>query len=339
MTTTVITFYNNIGGVSKTTTLYNLAAYLSKHDKKTLIVDCDPRSSVTGLFFASYPQLKNTIDPLPGTSIYDVLKPRFDGSEKFVDTSNVILEKSKEYNNLYILRGDLDFYMAEGFFARAWINAVTANAYAKNTYVALNLLIRELGNKRNFDYVLCDVGACPSYTTRLVLLSCDKYFIPLKPDRFNSDSVRLLTNSIGRWISRHHDVIKNVEDAYLYDFPQETNLLGGVLQFLGPRISNLESQWINMMRKNFKPLIQSVPVASSLKMSDPFVTKIKNVDLMASIAQKYGVAIFDINEKQFYDAEEGSGSERYYVSYGWDFWKQRAKEYEKSIGILMDALQ
>ena len=44
----VITFFNNKGGVGKTTTIVNLASYLSiAKEKKILLVDLDPQSNAT----------------------------------------------------------------------------------------------------------------------------------------------------------------------------------------------------------------------------------------------------------------------------------------------------
>lgn len=44
----VITFFNNKGGVGKTTTIVNLASYLSiSKEKKILLVDLDPQSNAT----------------------------------------------------------------------------------------------------------------------------------------------------------------------------------------------------------------------------------------------------------------------------------------------------
>ena len=44
----VVTFFNNKGGVGKTTTIINLASYLSIYrEKKVLVVDLDPQSNST----------------------------------------------------------------------------------------------------------------------------------------------------------------------------------------------------------------------------------------------------------------------------------------------------
>lgn len=45
-----IAFFNNKGGVGKTTLACNFASWLSrKHDKKVIVIDCDPQANATQL--------------------------------------------------------------------------------------------------------------------------------------------------------------------------------------------------------------------------------------------------------------------------------------------------
>ena len=48
-----ICFFNHKGGVSKTTTTYNIGWALSKLGKKVLMVDLDPQCNLTGLVLSS----------------------------------------------------------------------------------------------------------------------------------------------------------------------------------------------------------------------------------------------------------------------------------------------
>ena len=44
-----ISLFNHKGGVSKTTTTFNLGWMLARKDKKVIIVDCDPQCNLTGM--------------------------------------------------------------------------------------------------------------------------------------------------------------------------------------------------------------------------------------------------------------------------------------------------
>ena len=44
-----IALFNHKGGVSKTTTTFNLGWMLAKKGKKVIIVDCDPQCNLTGM--------------------------------------------------------------------------------------------------------------------------------------------------------------------------------------------------------------------------------------------------------------------------------------------------
>jgi chromosome partitioning protein len=177
------TFYNHKGGVSKTTTTFNLAVYLAlRMKRKVLLVDADPQSNLTESFFV--PPLDEDAQPLPGTSIYEALKPRFEGAAARIDGSSIKLPAHEHYKNLYILRGDWNFSLAERYFSNALALAITESVHEKHTYVAFYNLIQDLIALHQFDHVLIDLGPASGAITNLALLSCDGYFIPVTPDRF-----------------------------------------------------------------------------------------------------------------------------------------------------------
>jgi chromosome partitioning protein len=228
--TKVISLYNNKGGVAKTTTIFNLAVYLSKvSQKKVLLVDCDPQCNCTELFFSSSETFNDPDLQLPGTSIYEALKPRFDGDAARVDAKKIQLTASSIYKNLFLLRGDINFSRAEQNFSVAIAQAVTEAVHEKNTYAALTRLFRDLAELHKFDYILCDVGPSAGSITRLVILSCDGIFIPTAPDRFSYQAVLGMGSIIGDWLSRHEAVVSSFEPFGLQAFFPKTKFYGAIV--------------------------------------------------------------------------------------------------------------
>lgn len=310
----LLTMYNNKGGVSKTTTLFNLAAFLSRKNKKVLIVDCDPQCNVTELFLASHPEFDNPNIDLPGTSIFQSLKPRFEGMTAKVNVEEIELINSRIYNNLYLLRGDIQFSRADNYFSNSWNNAVTDDMHEKNTYVSLHRLFHGLGNLYEFDYILCDVGPSTSHTVRLVFLACDGYFIPAIPDRFNNQAIQVLSYLIPEWIERDQLIARTFPPFGIEIHRSKPRLMGLIFQSFHPRGKDLSANeqindmWESSIKKSFKNFFhRNIPSLDNLRTKNPVIADIPNLGILPLISQTFGIAIFDIRRSHL---ERISDSER-----------------------------
>ncbi|OPX82797.1 MAG: Nitrogenase iron protein [Methanosaeta sp. PtaB.Bin087] len=338
----IITLYNNKGGVSKTTTLFNLAVYLSQNHKKILIADCDPQCNVTELFFASSEIADDPDKDLPGTSIYQALKPRFHGEIRQINPETVELVASELYPGLYLLRGDPEFTMAETYFANAWKQAITEDMHEKNTYVALYRFLHALANKHSFDYILCDVGPSTGAITRMVVLTCDGYFLPLTPDRFSNQAIEVLGKVLSEWFKRHAEISKTFEPYGLESFPGRPILLGAIIQdfkiYSAGKIKASYEKWQIELKKSLKTKLlaqESFPVREDLNQDDPFVAAIRDVGPLAPVAQKFGCAIFDVRKDQSaWAARDGKS----YYGVVWQNWEIRKSEYRDEIKKMSEVL-
>ena len=344
--TKIISLYNNKGGVAKTTTIFNLAVYLAKiESKKVLLVDCDPQCNCTELFFCSTESYDDPDAPLPGTTIYEALKPRFDGNAARIDANKIELAASPIYENLFLLRGDINFSRAEQNFSVAIAQAITEAVHEKNTYAVLTRMFRDLASLHGFDYILCDVGPSAGSITRMVILACDGVFIPTAPDRFSFQAVQGMGAIISDWLSRHEAVVASLEPFGLEAYFPVTEFYGAILNnYKIHRAGQKKAsylKWEGRVRDALiamltNPALKRLKPSSPQLLSQPFVASIRDVGPMAPVAQLVGKAIFDINQK---DTELASSDGDYYRGAVWGEWVKRMDEYSAEIAKLAAILK
>jgi cellulose biosynthesis protein BcsQ len=338
----IFTMYNNKGGVSKTTTLFNLGVYLAQNRFRVLFVDCDPQCNLTELFFASSPELQEPEKELPGTSIYKALLPRFKGETGRVDPSSVILNESTIYDKLFLFRGDIEFSLAEIYLGTAWNQAVTENIHEKNTYVAFYRLLQDLLKEKGFDYILCDIGPSTGAISRTVVLSCDGIFVPLFPDRFCYQAVRLLGKIIHEWMSRHKEISKNLVPFGIETFPGTPLFYGAVIQnFKIHSAAKAKQSYVKWQDKISEAIKESLVCdkgldkTKDLNLANPYLATIRDVGPLAPTAQMFGRAIFDVQQEH---TKEASTTGQMYYGTVWQPWEDRMKEYKEEIQKIAEAM-
>lgn len=153
MTCKIITLYNHKGGVSKTTTTFNLAHLLSENGSRVLVVDADPQCNLTELLLAKLieetdakQEDQNIEIELPGTSLLQLMQPRISGDRADVDIADV---KTVVVNNyMELLRGDVSLSEIEEALAEAHIQRFSNKTHEKKTYVALSAFLRKFGDEK-----------------------------------------------------------------------------------------------------------------------------------------------------------------------------------------------
>ena len=210
--TKIITLYNHKGGVSKTTTTFNLAHALAEAGEKVLLVDADPQCNLTELCLArQIEELDASEDDteLPGTTILQALGPRLDGERADVDVDAIVLVQPDKDISLHLLRGDIALNEAEDKLSYAHSQRLTSDMHQKRNYVAIHDMLRRLGSRHSFGYILVDVGPSAGALTRSCFLACDRFLVPVAPDRFNLQAIGSLSNILAKWIGEHLSVVSD----------------------------------------------------------------------------------------------------------------------------------
>lgn len=215
----IITLYNHKGGVSKTTTTFNLATYLADSGKKVLMVDADPQCNLTEIALAptiaaldvkASKMTTAKIPDLPGSSVLDALNQRIRGDAAFIDLAKVKTHKLSD--NLYLLRGSVDLSTVEDDLAEAHVQRMSMRTNLMRTYVAIGDFLTRLAEKEQYDYIFIDVGPSSGALTRAFFLVCDAFFIPVAPDRFNVQAIGTLSKILDRWMNEHALIVDQYQE-------------------------------------------------------------------------------------------------------------------------------
>jgi cellulose biosynthesis protein BcsQ len=341
-----ITFYNNKGGVSKTTSLFNVAVYLAHIKKrKVLLIDADSQCNLTELFFAPNDDFYS--DPsysLPGDSLLDIFRARLDGAAAKIDVTEIKVATSNIYKSLDIIRGDIEFSaQAEPYFGSAINQAITTNVNEKNTYVSFRRLVQDLFQLRGYDYIFIDLGPSSGAITRLVFLASHYFFVPVTPDRFCYLGVTTLPKLIESWIEHDQIVLKTLRPYGIEDDFSSPVFLGAInqnFQIHRSQIKESYQKWVRKIRTEIKTgLLNSkvIRIAKHFKSdSDPFICSIENIGQLAPVSQMLGKAVFDLRQE---DTALASSSGTQFYGTVWAPWEKKIKTYKAEIAKIAKLIE
>jgi chromosome partitioning protein len=189
-----ISFFNNKGGVGKTTFLFHVAHRIAELGKTTLIVDCDSQCNLTAYTLTDQ-QIDQAWKP-EGNSIYRQIE--------LVDrTIGDIRNRAatKVSDSLHIIPGDLSLSGFEDRLGDTWSAALGGNEAALRAQSAIYRVIRQATSKANADIVLLDLGPNLSAINRAVLGGSDFIISPVSPDLFSIRGIENLGNKLVTWRS------------------------------------------------------------------------------------------------------------------------------------------
>lgn len=205
--TVKIVFFNHKGGVSKTTTAYNLGWMLALLGKRVLVVDADPQCNLSSLILGDHFDDYYTEDSTKFQNIKDGVKVAFEGKPKPIEA--VTCFSPSENTNLFLLAGhaNLSEYDASLSFAQTSNNAITA---LMNLPGAFNELINKTSERYDIDYVLIDLNPGLSAINQNFFILSDAFIVPTNPDPFSIMALNSLATILPRWV----DWADNMRDTF-----------------------------------------------------------------------------------------------------------------------------
>lgn len=87
------------------------------------------------------------IKELPGTSLFEILEPRFNGDVPSVQVDRIQSVKIDE--NLWLIRGDVSLNKLDDAMAEAHSQRFSNKIHEKRNYVALGDMLQRYGSEKN----------------------------------------------------------------------------------------------------------------------------------------------------------------------------------------------
>lgn len=214
--------FNHKGGVSKTTTVFNLGWMLSK-TKKVLLVDADSQCNLSSLVLGDDFERYYIDDGTKLQNIKDGVAPAFQG--KPIPISSVNCFSPQRAPSMYLLAGhaNLSEYDAALTFAQTSNNAIST---LQNLPGAFSELLRLTEEKYSIDYTIVDLNPSLSSVNQNLFLSAHAFVVPTNPDPFSIMALNTLQAALPRWVDWKKNAVPIFsESAY--------PLLEGVPKFCG----------------------------------------------------------------------------------------------------------
>ena len=178
-----IVFFNNKGGVGKTSLVYHLSWIFADRGIAVVAADFDPQANLTSMFLDEE-RLEQLWDKEEKRqTVFGAIEPILRGTG---DISDPHVEKIND--NLNIIPGDLGLSRFEDKLSAAWPLCHNKDEASFRVMTAFHRII-EKGAARGAQVALIDVGPNLGAINRAALITSDLVYLPLAPDLFSLQGV------------------------------------------------------------------------------------------------------------------------------------------------------
>jgi len=279
-----ICLFNHKGGVSKTTTSFNLGWSLASLGKKVLLVDLDSQCNLTGLVLgysavddeqmaAFYSSRQNlTLQPIVEALINGI------SPDDYIKTERGKFSKTT-HENLFLLPGHLDIADLDSQIS---LSLKIASGVPATKIIPGNLpkMLQELAKREIIDYLIYDLSPNVGGLNEVILMSSDYFIVPTSPDYFCLQAINSLEKNITKW---HTEIARfksdNKFDSPAFPIKNQPRFLGAIQQRYRPRNEKPATsfqKWIDLIReavnKKLVPQLEKINCAVNRQLLEKVLT-------------------------------------------------------------------
>lgn len=295
-----IVFFNNKGGVGKTTLLCNIASIFAlEFKKKVLVIDTDPQCNST-----TYCINEDEVEKLYSKVKRDTVEVFFEPLKKgkgYLDS--IITPIKTERFGFDLIPGDPKLSLREDLLASDWKTATSGDARGLQT----NFVIKDILNKydKSYDYIFIDVGPSLGSLNRSVLIASDYYIVPMSVDMFSLSAIENISISLKKWEQSIYRSLELHEEEEKDKFMISGQEIKWTLKFLGYAVQQYTAKTVSgskrpvrayeRINKKIPDLINKFLVGSNIANFDDYkLGEIQNLHSLVPLSQSANCPIFKL---------------------------------------------
>lgn len=271
-------FFNNKGGVGKTTLACNVASYLAETEKLSiLLIDADPQCNATQLVLAdeTTEQLYSSgAESVPIDSLREILRPLLRGDASLTREHRIAGPETNRFA-ISIIPGHPQIALLEDRLSNNWTQFLGSDLGGARVSNWNTQLLNHLG--ANYDLVVFDVGPSLGALNRSILIGVDYFLAPMGCDIFSLIGIENIANWIGQWRISYDQAYERVAAQHgstLNDYTAEIRPnSAGMARFVGYTVQQYITKTIRDQKRAtgaYEAILRKIPdeVSSSL---GPFI--------------------------------------------------------------------
>lgn len=204
-----IVFFNNKGGVGKTTLACNLVSYMNMHKNvRVLLVDADPQCNATQAILSDADSEAIYLEDNSSSpkTLYSYLVP-LEMGEPEIEVPAIPISGTTNRFQTDLIPGHPSMSIIEDSLSDAWSDV---RGRAIRGYRITNWCHHLLSSlEGQYDLVVFDVGPSLGALNRSIILSCDYIITPFGCDIFSLLGIKNISDWIKKWDSQYMSSVKD----------------------------------------------------------------------------------------------------------------------------------
>ncbi|WP_419551670.1 ParA family protein [Candidatus Poriferisodalis sp.] len=192
---TAVAFFNNKGGVGKTSLVYHLAWMFADLGVGVVAADLDPQANLTSMFLDENEMERLWASKAPRDTVSGALVPLIEGLGDISPPKTLMPRPG-----ISLVPGDLSLSRVEDQLSSQWPLCLDDDQpRAFRVITALSRILQHAQRESEADLALIDVGPNLGAINRAALIAADHVVVPLAPDLFSLQGLRNLGPTLVSW--------------------------------------------------------------------------------------------------------------------------------------------